>query len=537
MSVLSAWQQERRLIPRWRTFTETLLDGELASKQKQDEGHKHPSPEFLKRLKNWCLTPNLVTAAEIVEASIVENRESEALDAARRLVITEHNATAAIRRQAASLLKRNGIPLETINNTHMGLSHQPLRERAKLQININDSLTWVDLAFRQTFSGRSSGAKRSMLVALGLSPNNRHVLRSAARLFVHLGDPERAHDILLRSSATKYDPWLLAAEISVSELASRTPKNVKTGSAFLEEGKFSLHQTSELAGALATLEIGGNRKKMRRLFRHSMQVPTGNSLAQAAWATPITGIDLVPVGHTLLGEHEAPAHMNYNLGKFEDALDSCLKWIQVEPFATRPYEFAAATAGVVEEFQRAIDLADEGLRLSPKSDRLRLSKGFALASIGKLPEAKALIGLINRAGEDKSFECFKIANQGLIAFREGENERARQLYLEAIQGFRSLRDANNVACAAVFMAREAYRANDPYAWQIWTECQDFLARTPRAIVANFIFLKTHKELGMPENAFSKKLQSEIGIQLPRLPPQPIGWSTPNFSGVLKLPNN
>jgi len=282
MSILSPWQQNRRLIPRWRTFAETLLDGELASAQKKDEGYKSSSSDFLRRLKNWRLSPDLITAAELVEASIVEGRESEALDAARRLVLTEHNATPAIRRQAASLLKRNGVKLEASNDPCLRFPNGPLRERCKLSINIYDSLAWVDLAFRQTLTGRSSGAMRSMLVALGLSPDNRHVLRSAARLFIHLGDPERAHDILLRSSATKFDPWLLSAEISVSELASRTPKTVKAGLGLLEGGKFNLHQTSELTGALATLEIHGNRKKLRRFFRLSMQAPTGNSLAQGS---------------------------------------------------------------------------------------------------------------------------------------------------------------------------------------------------------------------------------------------------------------
>jgi hypothetical protein len=57
-----------------------------------------------------------------------------------------------------------------------------------------------------------------MMTALQLAPQNRHVLRSAARLFLHVGDPECAHDLVARNDATKNDPWLIAAEIAIAYL-------------------------------------------------------------------------------------------------------------------------------------------------------------------------------------------------------------------------------------------------------------------------------------------------------------------------------
>ena len=245
----------------------------------------------------------------------------------------------------------------------------------------------------------------------------------------------------------------------------------------------------------------------------------------------------MPSGRTVLGEHEAPAHISYNLGKFEEAFGSGIEWIRVEPFSSRPFEFTAATAGIVEEFKRAIEIADQGLLLAPRSNHLRLSKAFALASTGKLLEAKTLLKSINVDGADKTLECFKRANEGLIAFREGDQEKARRLYFDAIQGFRSLKDNYNMASAAVFMAREAFRAKDPHALEILTGAKDILTKTPKASVANFVFLKAHKELGLLDDALSNKLLSESGIQLPRLQHQPIKWSTPDFGGTIKLTNN
>ena len=55
------------------------------------------------------------------------------------------------------------------------------------------------------------------MVALQLAPTNRHVLRSASRLFLHLDDSERAYDIIAQSDATVDDPWLIAAELSFAD--------------------------------------------------------------------------------------------------------------------------------------------------------------------------------------------------------------------------------------------------------------------------------------------------------------------------------
>src|SRR5271170_3663699 len=51
--------------------------------------------------------------------------------------------------------------------------------------------------------------------------NNRHVLRSAARLFFQVRDFERAHDLIRRNESTLGDPWLMAAEVALSGFAER----------------------------------------------------------------------------------------------------------------------------------------------------------------------------------------------------------------------------------------------------------------------------------------------------------------------------
>ena len=74
---------------------------------------------------------------------------------------------------------------------------------------------------------KSQKAERAIRAALQLAPNNRFVLRSAAR-FIHIGEPEIARTLLVGAEAIQSDPWLMASEIAIAEFLgkpSRLPKN------------------------------------------------------------------------------------------------------------------------------------------------------------------------------------------------------------------------------------------------------------------------------------------------------------------------
>ncbi|MEQ1522205.1 MAG: hypothetical protein ABL936_13120, partial [Aestuariivirga sp.] len=394
------------------------------------------------------------------------------------------------------------------------------KARGPIRANIFDAIAWLDLAFYQTMENHVDKAKRSMLVAMQLAPDNRFVLRCASRFFLHLNDPDRARDILIRSEGIKTDPWLMAAEISMSTIAGKGPKSAKGGTNLIEDGKFGHRHTTELAGALATLEIGGNRKKMRRLFQHSMKEPTGNSLAQAAWATPVVGMELVPPGFQVAGEHEAPAHLLFNEGKFDDSFVNSKLWVQDEPFATRPFEFTAATAGIVENFEEAIRYADDGFKLSPKSNRLMISKSFALACTGHTAEASQLISQIDRKIEKGVFGYFANANEGLIAFREGRLDDAKTLYHNAVRGFRLIDDLSYAAIAQSYMAREAFRAGDPEADNLLKQAKESVEKASKSKLALHSLNLALVDRGIAKTETTKE-------------PEKLVWTTPNFSGLIE----
>ncbi|GAN46006.1 tetratricopeptide (TPR) repeat protein [Methylobacterium sp. PvP062] len=519
---------QRRLVPRWRSLALTLRARELGLRGTPKPA-PHLSPEMVQRLERWRMFPSIVSASELVEIAIVECREGEALNAARRLIAPASTAAPLVRAQAAELLRRNGeeVPDKLVHARPTDATAW----RDLTRLHPHDALAWVELALHQTVAGRDKRAERSMRVALQLSPDNRHVLRSASRLFLHMGDPERAHDIVRRSAATRGDPWLLAAEIALAELADRDPTFFKQGVRFVDDGGMFPHQITELAGAIGTADLlGGGVKRSRRMFRTSMVDPTGSSLAQGEWATRHLGVDLVPHERldTVSEAHEAQAFHLYRRARFDDVPCACEAWSRVDPFSLRPYEFGASTAAFTEDFPKAEELSARGLQRNSDSPILLNVRAFVMASQNRLAEASKLLRQIDAKKASPAFRHLTGANNGMVAFRSGDLAKGRQLYLEAAEGFRKAHMPMPSAHARVFLAREAHLAGDPDAPKLLLEAQ-----------------KAVERLGFTEVSFTlEKVETLMGIAplSPRkpnpVPPRPeplptkprvISWSTPGWT--------
>ncbi len=458
-------ESKRRLVPRWRSLATTIKSGELASPMPRtevrapDEILPRPS-DFLHRLERWNLSPSLVTAAELVESGIVEGREKDAVDAARRLVSIDKNAAPLIREQAAKLLERMGSGRDIPSDLKTG----PVAikgARDFIRVNLRDPLGWVELALAQTVRGASAAAERSMSVALKLAPDNRHVLRSAARLFLHRDDPERAIRTIGGSAATPTDPWLMASEIALAQVAGKSSRFLKRGAAVLAAGGYHPRQITELAGAVGTEElVNGNRRKSRRWFTQSMVDPTGSALAQGEWATASLGDGLISEDQLLAAfeNEEALAFHLFRHRRFGAVKHACSQWALNDPFSVRPFEFGTLSAGYANDFEAALAFARRGLEMKPDSAFLLNALAFSAASLGILAEATEAVSKINPASTDRPQRLVAIANQGLIAFRQGNEGVARLFYAEAIDGFRRDGAFESVARAKIYLAREAMLA-------------------------------------------------------------------------------
>lgn len=467
---------KRQLIPRWRSLSRTIALRELASPADQNEPFKIPplATELVRRLERWRGAPNVVAAAELVESAIVHAQENEAVDAARFLVDINSRARPLVRKHAALLLKRTGHEADIPNDLAVGQQDTADLWRRRTRLHPYDPLPWVELALAQISKGHDKHALRSMTVALQVAPQNRHVLRSAARLHLHMHDPERAHDLLRRNEATPHDPWLMAAEIALAPGAKRKSSLVKKGLAILERDSQRPRQVTELAGALGTTLLeDGNRKRGRRLLQDSMRDPTGNALAQAEWVSQV-------YRETLVYEEqlkdprdrlEAMAMHLYRAGDFARSLAFALDWIEEEPFSNNAYRAATAAALVDENYEVTEQIAQRGLQYSPKSVHLRASLVYAAACLGRLDEAEQLINTILLDNDDEAIALVLEADRGLIALRRGQHAEGRAFYQAAIQGFRRRKDLGMEILAHAYFSREAARAGLEDAAQLLTEAE------------------------------------------------------------------
>jgi tetratricopeptide (TPR) repeat protein len=430
--------------------------------------------ELMTRVKQWLREPNLVTAAELVESAIVHANETSAVNAAR-LLARKGSATPLVRKHAALVLKRTGHDQDVPNDMIVGHEDTAHIWRLRTRLQPRDPLAWVELALAQVSCGHDEHALRSMKVALQLAPENRHVLRSAARLFVHAHDPEKAHDLIRRSPATPYDPWLMAAEIALAPGAERKPRFVKAGVKTLEEDRRLPRQVTELAGALGTMFlVEGNRKRGKRLFQQSLMDPTGNSLAQAEWASENCEEIVVPETQLKLSSDasEAMARHLYRMGDLEQSLVFVHQWIEEEPFSSLAYWAGAMTANILEDYGVSEKLTRRGLQNDPRSLPLLSNRVFSLACLGRLDEAEEVLQtMLLECGDSDVYMPIGEADRGLIAFRRGHVSEGEAHYRKAISGFRRQEKNDLERLARAYLARESARAGIPDAHQLIAEAE------------------------------------------------------------------
>ncbi|MDE0163782.1 MAG: hypothetical protein OXL36_01685 [Bryobacterales bacterium] len=464
--ITSPWTSRRLLIPRWRSLIITIGANELAAPYPTIVLSETPVVSFdlLEKLDSWRDSPNVMTAGELVGSSLVVAQENKAVEAAQFLLSTESSATVPLRRLAALALLRAGLE----EHVPVGLELNPQVTkrgwRKRTRMYSTNALAWVELSLHDLVIGKKESAKRSMLVALQLAPTNRHVLRSASRLFLHLGDAERAYDTIADCESISSDPWLIAAELSIANLAERKPQNFARGRSIVVKGGLAPRQITELAGAIGTLElVAGHRRKARKYFRQSLIDPTGNALAQAEWASPLFGFELVTAQHlnSTTEVDEAKVLHLLHKEKFSEVPDMCRQWSNAEGYAIRPYEIASSATALVGNHSRTIEIVRKGLTIKPNSAALLNNYAFALSHTGKLNEAEHALRGIQR--ENELNWLVSEANRGLLAMRQKNHVLGLTHYKRAINGFSKKKDERSANIARIYLAREAALANIPEA--------------------------------------------------------------------------
>jgi tetratricopeptide (TPR) repeat protein len=428
----------RRLIPRWRPASKTLATSEIESVFDQ------PSKKlvfdrhlFDDSVRAWRSDPTAGHLGDVLAFS-PDTELRPAIEAilaeAKRL---GHALSDTQRSIFSDLREELGDPDDTHIGGRLAIQARVAALRKELLVAPENVLALLDLAQLQLAAGKQTAARRLLFTALNLAPNGRIVLRTAARFFVHVGEHDRAHSLITRHPATKEDPWLMASEIALAEIAGRDSALLNVARRIIRTSNRSSRQLAELAGVMASRELReGSLKEARSHLRLALEQPTDNVVAQAMMDARQMGVKLdePAIVQAVTRSAEAQLLQAWMAADELAAEAHALRWHAEEPFSSRPLQFLTALYALQGEYDKALAWVHKGLIADPADVGLITNLSFAQAAVGDETMAEASIKRARSLGT-AGLEPFFKATEGLIALRRKEFDIARTLYREAEQAF------------------------------------------------------------------------------------------------------
>lgn len=457
----------RHTIPRWLSINDAITTGEFSSFNSKagataqshliTGAHNFLDGELEKRKLAWQTSRDWYDAEELLALALVASAWSDpvVVEAAQSLTGSEVS-NEAIKGFARRFLRGAIAPQQTpLPIAEAEIRLEIAKRKRLLRLNPRDALRLTETALLHANLGQIRPSENLIKRALMLSPDNRYVLRSAARFFVHSNQPDRAIAVLSKSWRTGDDPWLNAALLATEAAYGKSPSGWKRAKALLGDARFGDRDLSELAAQMGTLEAGGGaRKQALRLLRRSAISPTENAVAQIAWVGTHSHI-FQP--EEFLGDlslsHEASARSAYHNGAWTDALTESEAWHKIERFSPRPAilgSFVASISG--SAIGRGILLAEAALVANPTNPALLNNLAVLQAYHGDITAARAALDKAILSARDLSPSL--IATTGLLAFRSGNPTLGVQKYRAAIEQAVEAKNHEEAILAYCFLGRE-----------------------------------------------------------------------------------
>lgn len=466
---------QRNVVPRWHDSRSPCFTVESRSLKTVTPVLRPDTSEMRAEL---LATQSVGVAVDALNAAIVAGDQDMARMAAEIVHKRGAQLPLPIIETARTVLDL-GQPELPLIQPFLNVHHQRIAElRGLLQIYPRSPLLHLDLARHQLTLGQTKKAKLSVAAALTLGRHHRATLRAAARFFVCINQSDRAYRLIRDAEETRHDPWLLAAEISIGQIAGKSPTHWRIAKDFLGRAAVAPLHLSELATAAATIEmLDGNMKDAKKLFRQGLLAPTENALAQACWADGRTGTGLAAqFGHPVEGNQafEAEYFKAYFKGDMQSAMECGQQWFYFEPFATNAITAAAHVAGLLDDYAAVEKFATMGLHGHHNSANLRNNLLYAKISGGALFEGDdddVIESRIRKVVEElRSYidtggwnGVHAMANLGLLAFRIGQPNDGRTIYERTIEVAQRVGYPQQAATASIFFAREAILSGVPWA--------------------------------------------------------------------------
>lgn len=506
----------RQVVPRWRSWRTTARLGETASVA---TGGRAPQPFVAdESLARFRTRPNVGRAGELLATAFNSSYRDNEIDAVAGAHLDSDRVL--LRQLAQATLSDPVARLEDAAHVEY---EDPRVRVARLKTVLarepRNALRWADLAREYTVLAQADKAERAIKVSLQLAPNSRFVLRSAAALYVQIGDKERALEILDASPTVTSDPWVLAPYVAISDLAARKARRHRDAARLLDDQNIDARHLAELAAALGTSELNaGDGRRGRQLLRRSVESPTDNSLAQVEWMSALYRSRLVE--RTDFGvprDFEAQGRRAAFEGRWSDAVWNSTQWLTDQPFAAEAACFGSFCAWVAEDWAVAHRLAADGLRSNPGNPVLLNNAAVALVEAGDLRTAVTLLCDGRTVAAQRRDRAVLAATEGLLFFRVGMVEHGRQRYEQIISIFEDKREDDLAGRAALMLAREEILAGTAEAETSWKRAE---AMTSASVKSDIVTLRHRLSSALPASpdvvARSRDVEPLVGplLELP-----------------------
>lgn len=501
---------ERNVVPRWRQSSSFASSPEADASRSSGASRQIQSKEWSEAaFLQWTTSPTVGYLADAFSAAVVEQNQARIGPLAEAVQREGDRVSVPLQQIAATQLSAGRGEFDTDFTSIAALDRfaDSITERFASQLRKRcqkeprNAFHWHDLSYALNLLGDSLGAESAMRAALQVSESHRLIVRSAARLFLHLGGRREALKVIERARSPSTDPWLLSAHLAISQGGDRASKFSSQARSLLEGRKSLGLQYSELGMAVATQEVmSGRSKKAKQLISSSSQSPTENALAQGVWLSHQLRIpaDTTRLDKTRGAAFEAQSWSSFYAGEWVEATRATIGWLIDEPFSKRPAmqgSFIAST--FLRDHVLGERIARFGLKMNPEDWGLKNNLAVALAEQDRLVEASTVFDAMSEPAISHENYPVHCATAGLLAYRIGDIESGRALYQRAMDELSRTKNRTSQLVLTIYQSLEELRLANT------VEARKLLARLPASA----------RSTQDKEGLFSKVLEIELGRTL------------------------
>lgn len=451
----------RLIIPSWKQF-------DLSKTEVGISGHRNQSMKsnIQSYLLAWKENRHIVTAGDLITAAIVNDMtEDPAVQDAALYVVEYQQKAPEILKNASKGILDISVELDFFATAHLRIYEKIAQLKKLLSDYPTSAILHIEIARWYMVLGQLDIAEYHIYVALYLDANNRFVVRSAARFFIHRASEDRRYEmkaieVLRNSNLTKKDPWLLASEISVSRQFKKRSPNLKRAVDLIESKNYSNPDLSELCGTMGMEELeNAAYNKSRKLFNQSLIAANDNSFAQAQWVNQNRHLDLVfpnvPINRSF---KEALCYEKFFSRDYKAALKYAQDWQDEMPYSQKCVVFGSNISTTFEkDYKTSIKLLETYLQTNKRNKAALNDLAYACALNNETEKAQLNVNLAIRemdANHPVPADICLAATQGLIYFREKDAQQGAEYYETAISACEKIRRDDMKYSATLNYARE-----------------------------------------------------------------------------------